>query len=376
MTLTGTPFLVLLLVLTVAAIAAVVVFWGGLAGSGWPRLVARIGAVIGSNLLVLLVAAVILNDQYEFYVDWGDLFSSSPPVQQHQFAGGTSKDAVATGVSPADRPSYKASPLPAGVVGGIPFWLSVAGVRSGVTARVLVVLPDTYFSSGFSGRYYPVIEAFHGYPGSPRSWTDSVLDLPGQVRHLVLAHEMRESIIIVPEILLPNGYDGECVNLPNSAQIETWIAVDVPAWVDATFRAVPARDSWATIGFSMGAYCSALAAIKHPDVFSAGIAIAGYYRPLFPPGPYAGDAALVAANDLVAAVRNNPPPIALWISTSARDKLSYQSTESLLAGTRAPTSVTSITQKRVGHRVTAWVPLVSDSLIWLGRNVSGFAPIN
>jgi len=116
--------------------------------------------------------------------------------------------------------------------------------------------------------------------------------------------------------------------------------------------------------------------LRHPDTFGSAIAIAGYYRPLFPSNySHAHDPALLNLYDLPKMLRNTQPPVALWVSTSARDVLSYKATLDLLHAVRPPTSVTAIIQKKVGHRVSAWVPLVGDAFIWLGQNLPGFSPI-
>src|SRR4029450_13972652 len=48
------------------------------------------------------------------------------------------------------------------------------GARSGVTREGLVYLPAAYFQPSQAKRRFPVLELFHGYPGSPRNWVSQM----------------------------------------------------------------------------------------------------------------------------------------------------------------------------------------------------------
>jgi hypothetical protein len=78
MELTGMPFLVLVVVLTVSAF---------LLGAAWlPRtgrsvrgFVTRLAIQLGVSALALLSVAVVLNNQNGWYANWGDLIGSRGP---------------------------------------------------------------------------------------------------------------------------------------------------------------------------------------------------------------------------------------------------------------------------------------------------------
>src|SRR4051812_39292018 len=90
MGLTGGVLGWLVVVLTVAGFAGVVWAWPAVAGRSVGRIAARAGMLLGVNLLVLLTAAVQLNDQFLFFADWADLRGAlgGPPATSALHSGG------------------------------------------------------------------------------------------------------------------------------------------------------------------------------------------------------------------------------------------------------------------------------------------------
>ncbi|MCW2851760.1 MAG: hypothetical protein JWM84_1424, partial [Nocardioides sp.] len=76
MSLTGPALYVLLMFLTLGGFSAAVVLLGRVRGSGGRPVVARVLMLAGVNALVVLTAAVGLNDNYGFYADWTDLHNA------------------------------------------------------------------------------------------------------------------------------------------------------------------------------------------------------------------------------------------------------------------------------------------------------------
>jgi hypothetical protein len=378
MALTGWPFLVLLVVLAVAAFVALLVWWRRLAGGGPGPVAARAGAVLGVNLLVLLTAMTVANDQFLFFADWTDLRGAfgGARTAASLSKGGSAARLYGHPVGGAASAAPSPPPLPAGAVGGQVLTYRVTGRASGVTGTVAVELPPGYTDRAAAGRRYPVLETFSGYPGSIRQWIGP-MRLGDVMSAEVAAHRMRPALIVSPQTEVPPGTDSECVNgSPGRPQVETWLAVDVPRWVAATFRVAPDRASWSTIGLSAGGWCAAMVAMLHPGQFGAAVVHGGYFRPEFGPlyDPYPPDSPLAVRYDLVRLVRRAPPPIAMWVETSHSDAVSYGSTAQLLKVTRAPIVVDALVLRHAGHRISLWQGLLPGSLDWLGRTVPGFAP--
>lgn len=378
MSLTGGWLMAGVVVLTVAAFLAMVVFWNSFGGRSAGRVGARVGMLLLVNLLVLLTAAVRLNDEYLFFASWADLHGA--------LTGTVTQTHLAEGVAPAAagrqavrgrsaRTASHVSPLPPGAfdASGLGTF-RVHGRRSDITGAVVVQLPPGYLAPANARRAYPVLEAFSGYPGVPGQWIRT-MDLPGAVARQVALGHMRPALIVEPQQWVPPGVDTECTNgRPGNPQVETWIAVDVPNWVAHHFRVGATRSSWATIGLSAGGFCAAAAGMLHPAQYGAVINMGGYYRPELSPfyEPYPPHSALAARYDLVARAGKAPPPLAIWMETSHVDVVSYHSSSAFLRAARPPLSIRAVVLRNAGHRIGVWQALLPESLRWLGSALPGF----
>ncbi len=374
MELTGIPFLALVGGITVGAFVA---------GAAWlprtgrsPRgFVARLVMQFGVSVLSLLLVGVVLNNQNGWYANWGDLIgSSSPKVQQDKGGTSAAKALEAKPAGPGLQAPAAASLPPLPAPGQRVQTFQFTGAHSGLSGRVVVSLPAGYQDPANAARTYPVIEAFHGFPGSPEVWIHGVNLVPS-IDAMSGQHVMSDAIVVAPQIEFPPGTDTECVNGGKGApQVETWLATDVPDQMASVLRVGRDRASWAAIGFSSGGWCAAMAVMLHPDVFGVGIVLGGYTSPEFGksyvPFP-AGDA---AGNryDLVALAKSAPPAVALWLQTSKRDSLSYTGSAALLKAAHPPLSIESRVDLNAGHRMSVWADVVPQALTWLGATAPGF----
>jgi len=404
MSLTGQPFAWLSVVLTLASFVGLVWAWPALGARRAVPVVVRAGALLMVNLLVLLTAAVQLNNQYLFYAGWTDLRGAAlggPDSSSRLHGGGTAQAAARAPVAGAPGTTDVATngpllPLPAGsrVADGVVGY-TVTGPLSHITGQVLVTLPPSYAGAdtsvagadtsvggggaivgGVPTRRYPVLETFSGYPGSPTQWVRT-MRLQAYLRDRTAAHRIAESIVVSPQAEIPAGVDTECVNgSGGSPQLETWLARDVPDWIAAHFAVRPERGAWAAMGLSAGGWCAAMVGMLHPDRFGAAVVLGGYFRPSFEPSyePYPAGSPLARRYDLVALARRAPPPLALWIETSHADPVSYGTSTALLKAAHAPLSVSATVLPDAGHRIDVWRNLVPVTLDWLGSNLPGFRP--
>jgi S-formylglutathione hydrolase FrmB len=189
----------------------------------------------------------------------------------------------------------------AGKVAADSFWSPALGIRK----QFVVYLPPSYATS--TARRYPVAYYLHGMWGDEWNWVragniDRTLDS-------LTARGMPEMIVVMPD-----GDDGWYTtwnNLGNNAdcrrakppgrQTETadaycvpwpkyddYIARDLVARVDSSYRTIASRNARAIAGLSMGGYGAISLALAYPDVFSAAAAHSGVVSPLFEgPHPYA-----------------------------------------------------------------------------------------
>jgi len=339
-----------------------------------PALVARIGEVLALNVVVVLIAASILNDQYVFYSSWSDLFGTTAPPGT-QVAGGTAhaaalKTPLGVGLADLRTPAVlPALPSPGAQVQTY----HLTGPMSGVSGTVIVVLPPGYNPA--SPKLYPVIETFHGYPGIPLSAMHG-LNLPSSIDAAYRQHLVAPSILVLPQTDNPNRLDTECMNGPGGSgpQVETWLARDIPTWVVHHFRVARDRSSWATMGYSLGGWCSAMIGMRHPDIFGASIVFMGYFRPEFAKSynPVLPGSPDWVSHDLTAMASSAPPPIAMWVMTAKDDKHAYPATEAFLAAAKPPLSVTAYILASGGHRVGEIPPLIPRVMSWLSSSLPGF----
>ena len=146
---------------------------------------------------------------------------------------------------------------------------SLAGNLLGDADRqpAFVYLPPGYDDG--SARY-PVLYLMHGVLDSPEVWVEPVYDgmtIQATMDSLIAAGEIGPSIVVMPNGR--NAYGGSYyANSPVSGGWGDFIAKDLVAHVDGAYRTLPARESRAVLGHSMGGLGAIRLAMLHPDVFS------------------------------------------------------------------------------------------------------------
>jgi S-formylglutathione hydrolase FrmB len=150
----------------------------------------------------------------------------------------------------------------------------------GQTAHsVRVYLPSSYDRPESARRRYPVIVLLHGWPGGDGNW-------PGHGRAAVTLDSMSANGTI-PEViaLMPNGNGigilGRSLYLNSfdgRSRMEDFVAHDLVAWADSTFRTLPDSTHRGVIGLSEGGTAAINLAFKHPGVFGACGGMSGQYR--------------------------------------------------------------------------------------------------
>lgn len=186
----------------------------------------------------LLAVGLVANDQFGFFAGWRDLLGSTGAATTVRTGGAAAADR--THWAPGDR-------APGGVVGrpvpgdeGRVWEVQVPGPHSGLTASALLVLPPGYTSAAAARTTYPVLEAFHGWPGTPGQWLGAMGLLPA-LDAAVAQHRLAQPIVVIPTLEVPAGRDTECVDGgPGQPQLETWLTQDVPQFLTAHYRSAGA----------------------------------------------------------------------------------------------------------------------------------------
>ena len=325
------------------------------------------------NVVVVALAGAALNDQYLFYSSWGDLFGSrSSSVQTHQ--GGTVPEVVA---APVHGPGLGGAVTP-GVLPGLPQPSSrlqtytVVAARSNAKAQVYVYLrPATTRARRGPTRSSSACTAS---PRSRRASSGSTSSAPIDLLTAAAPHgalDRRRPAHRHPGEPRHRVRQRRC---PGSRRPTRGSRTTSPRGPCSHFRVERKRTSWATLGYSYGAWCAASLTMRHPDVFGAAVVLLGYFRPDFSAAydPLTTRDGL-RDYDLVALARNAPPPVAMWVLTSREDPLSYPTTSKFLSVARPPA-------RRHRHRPRArrpprldvFTPYVPNALTWLAQTLPGF----
>lgn len=359
--LTSGLFLGLMSVLSLLCFGGTVWLTGRLHGRvRWA--VARGAAIALTCLTLTTTLGVKLNADNGWYTSWSDLTGQGSASDTSRVGSGDFRPSAGGG-APATGP-LPGLPSPGARVQTYRWH----GPSSGITATVSVILPAGYRQN--AKRTYPVIEAFHGIPGSPAGWLQN-LGLRQAVDRAVARKTLAAPAVVIPQ-LDPSGRDTECTDSAK-ARTEKWLTRDVPALVRSHLRVATRPDHWATMGYSAGGWCANAAAMLHPGVYGAAISLGGYFHPDFsgdvPAGWRLADS---RRYDLARVARTRSPRVALWIQAGQQSEY-WAQTQAFLRAVKPPTSATSVVLASSGHRFDVWEAGLPDAFAWLGRTLPGFA---
>lgn len=138
--------------------------------------------------------------------------------------------------------------------------------------NALVFLPSNY---EISSKSYPVLYLLHGHSSDPSSW---FFVIP-RIKEWADKFQM---IFVCPD----GDYDSWYLDGINKTdrKFETYIALEVPKFIDQCYRSLKGRESRGISGISMGGHGAIYLAQKHPDLFSCvgsssgGLDLIPFYR--------------------------------------------------------------------------------------------------
>ncbi len=131
---------------------------------------------------------------------------------------------------------------------------------------VTVYLPPSYLTD--KSRRYPVVYLLHGYGGRDDTFNGRLATLPDTADKLAASGGAKEMIVVTPSAYtLHKG--SMYSNSPTTGDWESYVAVDLVAYMDSHYRTIPNRLSRGLGGHSMGGYGAVRIGMKRPDVFSA-----------------------------------------------------------------------------------------------------------
>lgn len=390
MSLTGTPLLVVAVLSALISPAVTALLWSRVRGVPTVQLLQRLSMVLYCQVTAVIMAALLVNNQFALYESWADLFGQNPVVAgsgpepagnsgtsgstSGSGSGGTSGGAASghhgSAVPPVDIPGL--GPLPPAKHGRL-VEETVVGPKSRIKAKIWILLPPGYDDPANASKRYPVIEFLPGYPGTPTTWLNA-LKLQQVADAEIAAHRVQPFIAVLPTMNVAMPRDTECTDIPKGLQVATWLASDVPRIVAQQTRALPLGRSWGVTGYSTGGYCAAKLTLQFPDTFRAGAVLAGYFTANADANTgdlYGGSEAVRQANDPTWLVSHRPtPPVHLLAVYSTQDPATNVPTQRFLSAVRPPLQVEQIRLTSGGHNTGVWLSVEPQVLAWLSRYIN------
>jgi hypothetical protein len=404
MGLTSGSFLVLSLGVAIAGIVATILLWPYVASWRIQAVLARIGMVVVSEMLVIVAFLVLLNNYFSFYTSWSQLLGSGT-AQTYGF--GTAKAA-----KPASAPlivnKAEAAPLPGAPIRGMPgepplaagpngvnlaglnrgeknlaqtgelLGITINGAHTGISVGGdFVYLPPQYFQPAYAHAKFPAVLTITGYPAGPWGLVDR-LKVPGTAAALVAQKKIKPAVYVMMNSSVAMPRDFECTNVPASLQVETFFAQDVPLAIEHAFRVENGPGSWAAMGYSTGGYCAVKLAMMNPAQFSFAVSVAGYYTAVQDRSTgslYGNSTGYQDLNSPDWRLANLPaPPVSVLVTSSRVGENTYPGTLAFLRLIRPPMRAYSLILPQGGHNFTSWGRELPPSLIWLSQRLRPAVP--
>ncbi|HVS58512.1 MAG TPA: alpha/beta hydrolase-fold protein [Candidatus Saccharimonadales bacterium] len=226
---------------------------------------------VAAFVSVLLLLGTSINDYYQYYPTVSSLWSGQIPNST-------------TPTKVAKPHGYIYASLENNLYGngfsnGKIISVHIPGTQSGLHARnAYVYFPPAYYDNAFALTKFPVLVLLTGTPGTPSSWLQGGHFLYTMNR-FASTHEGITPIVVMADHSGSFSNDTECLN-SSHGNADTYISVDVPAFLHSHYRVADSAANWGIGGFSEGGMCAAMLALEHPDTYQHFVDIAG------DPSPY------------------------------------------------------------------------------------------
>ncbi|WP_441249122.1 alpha/beta hydrolase [Kitasatospora sp. McL0602] len=380
MGLTSHKVLAVAVMLAVLVMTATVWLWPRLSGRNWRAVLGRVGALLGTQLVVICALGLFANNYFTFYSSWDDLLGTgdqgSIDVRTKAVAAGTERKAPAAVVQELGKEAVQGGgalgrdPKQAGEIRVV----RIGGPSSGLSTDGYVYLPPQYFQPEYAARKFPAAIVMTGFPGDAKNLLTR-LNYPGASLQLMQAGKMQPTVLVLmrPSPAMPA--DTECEDIPGGAQSDAYFSRDVPKEIEGSYRVSADAHAWGIVGNSTGGYCALKLAMRHPDVFPSAVSISGYYKAaedattgdLFKGSQQRRDEA-----DLMWRLKNQPAPkIAAMLAGSDEGDGNYKhDTDQFEAAVQAPMAVTTAEVPTGGHNFQTWTRLLPPALEWLSGHLT------
>lgn len=239
----------------------------------WPKSGHQI-TVLVALVLVVVLSAVKINAFYGYRPTLGSLVE--PPMSSDISFAALSRPRPVLATNP-NLPLIRSWRRPSSIPGGGRVTAAeIPGTRSGFVARPAVIyLPPAYFAD--PRPLLPVLVLIAGQPGGPDDWltAGSLLTI---MNTFAGTHAGLAPIVIVPDATGSMLANPMCLD-SELGHVETYLAVDLPRWVEDHLQIDRDTRHWAVGGFSYGGTCSLQLALRHPALYPTFLDISGQQKP-------------------------------------------------------------------------------------------------
>jgi len=249
---------------------------------------------------------------------------------------------------------------------------TLTGRTSGVTMKVWVWVPPQYDDPKYARTVFPVLMLYPGGDGASYTQWYS-FGQPELVAAKSATNEVSPFIMVEPQMQLSAGLDTECTDLDGQPKVGTFLDTDVPAMIKENFRVLPARTAWGVAGASSGGYCAARLLFAHPDRFSVGVTLGGYFQ-IDTPLAAGHSAAAKATSPAAIASGANPPDVWLRAWTSSSEGLSVSQNQAFLNVVRPPTKADLKLLPGGAHTWTTFTKMLPDTFAFFTEHLDKPSP--
>ena len=123
--------------------------------------------------------------------------------------------------------------------------------------KCVVIKPDSYKNRNTK---FATVYLLHGHSGNFSNW----IKLVPQLKKYADDYQL---LIVCPDGKINSWYFDSPIN--DSIQFETYIAKEVPAYIDARYNSIKNRNARAITGLSMGGHGGLFLGFRHADFFGA-----------------------------------------------------------------------------------------------------------
>ena len=134
--------------------------------------------------------------------------------------------------------------------------VSIYSSHMGKSYKCVVIKPDAY-KKGLS---FPTVYLLHGFSGAYNNWIKKV----PRLKQYADAYQL---LLVCPDGAYSSWYYDSPVD--SAMRFETYIAREVPAYIEANYHTINDRTARAITGLSMGGHGGLFLGFRHADYFGA-----------------------------------------------------------------------------------------------------------